>query len=48
MRNEGTALEEAIAETIRVGELADGRVEISHLKVDSPSRWGASDEGARR
>ena len=42
MRNEGTALEDAIAETIRVGELTGGRVEISHLKVDSPSRWGAS------
>ena len=42
MRNEGTALEEAIAETIHVGELTGGRVEISHLKVDSPSRWGTS------
>ena len=42
MRNEGTALEEAIAETIRVGELAGCRVQISHLKVDSPNRWGAS------
>jgi N-acyl-D-amino-acid deacylase len=43
MRNEGTALEDAIAETIRVGDLIEGRVEISHLKVDSPSRWGLSD-----
>jgi N-acyl-D-amino-acid deacylase len=42
MRNEGTALEEAIQETIRVGEAASCRVQISHLKVDSPSRWGAS------
>jgi N-acyl-D-amino-acid deacylase len=42
MRNEGTALEEAIAETIRIGEAAGARVQISHLKVDSPSRWGAS------
>ena len=42
MRNEGTALEEAIAETIRVGEASMCRVQISHLKVDSPSRWGAS------
>ena len=42
MRNEGTELEEAVAETIRVGELAMCRVQISHLKVDSPSRWGAS------
>jgi N-acyl-D-amino-acid deacylase len=42
MRNEGTALEEAVTETIRVGESASCRVQISHLKVDSPSRWGAS------
>jgi N-acyl-D-amino-acid deacylase len=42
MRNEGTELEEAIAETIRIGEMTGGRVEISHLKVDSPNRWGAS------
>lgn len=42
MRNEGTALEQAIAETIHVGELTGGRVEISHLKVDSPARWGTS------
>src|SRR5688500_9342014 len=44
MRNEGTALEEAIAETIRVGEISGARVQISHLKVDSPSRWGASEK----
>lgn len=43
MRNEGTKLEEAIAETIRVGELSGARVQVSHLKVDSPSRWGASE-----
>jgi N-acyl-D-amino-acid deacylase len=42
MRNEGTALEDAIAETIRVGEISGARVQISHLKVDSPNRWGAS------
>src|SRR5205085_11399424 len=44
MRNEGTELEEAIAETIRVGDMAGARIEISHLKVDSPSRWGASEK----
>jgi N-acyl-D-amino-acid deacylase len=43
MRNEGTALEESIEETIRVGEAAGARIQISHLKVDSPNRWGASD-----
>jgi N-acyl-D-amino-acid deacylase len=42
MRNEGTELEKAVAETIRIGELAMCRVQISHLKVDSPNRWGAS------
>ena len=42
MRNEGTALEAAVAETIRVGAATGARVQISHLKVDSPSRWGAS------
>ena len=44
MRNEGTELEQAIAETIRVGEATGERVEISHLKVDSPSLWGASEK----
>jgi N-acyl-D-amino-acid deacylase len=42
MRNEGTALEDAVSETIRIGQLTECRVQISHLKVDSPSRWGAS------
>ena len=44
MRNEGTALEQAIDETIRVGEMSGARVQISHLKVDSPNRWGASEK----
>jgi len=44
MRNEGTALEAAITETLRVGEATGARVQISHLKVDSPSRWGASEK----
>ena len=42
MRNEGTELEQAVAETIQIGTLTGARVQISHLKVDSPSRWGAS------
>ena len=42
MRNEGTALEAAVEESIRVGSTTGARVQISHLKVDSPSRWGAS------
>jgi N-acyl-D-amino-acid deacylase len=44
MRNEGTELEQAVAETIRVGEMTGARVEISHLKVDSPNKWGASEK----
>jgi N-acyl-D-amino-acid deacylase len=42
MRNEGTRLEAAVAEAIRIGEASGARVEISHLKVDSRSHWGAS------
>lgn len=42
MRNEGTELETSIAEAIRVGEAGGCRVQISHLKVDSPARWGAA------
>ena len=42
MRNEGTELEAAVKETIDIGEAAQMAVEISHLKVDAPSRWGAS------
>ena len=44
MRNEGTALEASIEESIRVGITAGARVQISHLKVDSPSRWGISEK----
>jgi len=43
MRNEGTAIDEAVAETIAVAEAAQCPVQISHLKIDSPSRWGAAD-----
>jgi N-acyl-D-amino-acid deacylase len=42
MRNEGTELEKSITETIRIGEAGLARIQISHLKVDSPNRWGAS------
>src|SRR3954465_1355422 len=42
MRNEGTQLEPAVEEPIPIGEMAMCRVQISHLKVDSPSHWGAS------
>ena len=42
MRNEGTALLDSVRESIRVAELLDMRLEISHLKVDSPKQWGTS------
>ena len=42
MRNEGTELEAAVAETLAIGEQAGIAVQVSHLKVDAPSRWGAS------
>ncbi len=42
MRNEGTELEAAVAETIAIGRQAGLAVQVSHLKVDAPSRWGAS------
>ena len=47
MRNEGTELEQAVAETIRVGDASRCRVQISHLKVDSPQPLGRQHAGAR-
>ncbi len=44
MRNEGTELEAAVAETLAIGEAAGTAVQVSHLKVDAPSRWGASEK----
>jgi N-acyl-D-amino-acid deacylase len=48
MRNEGTALDEAVAEAIRVGEQGKCAVQVSHLKVDSPANWGASAKALAR
>jgi len=42
LRNEGTDLPAALTEAIRVGSLVGMPVEISHLKIDSPSHWGES------
>lgn len=42
MRNEGTEIEAALTETLAVGEQAGCPVEVSHLKIDSPNRWGLS------
>jgi N-acyl-D-amino-acid deacylase len=41
MRNEGTEIEKSLAETLAVGERAGCPVQVSHLKIDSPSRWGS-------
>ena len=42
LRNEGTALQGALEEALRVSETGSCRAQISHLKVDSPSHWGNS------
>ncbi len=42
MRNEGTEIEKSVRETISVGEQAHCRVQISHIKIDSPSHWNES------
>jgi N-acyl-D-amino-acid deacylase len=42
MRNEGTDVQESIAESIRAIRRVDMPLEISHLKIDSPARWGSS------
>jgi N-acyl-D-amino-acid deacylase len=44
MRNEGTELEAALQEALDIGGAAQCPVEISHLKVDAPSRWGDSEK----
>ena len=43
MRNEGTALEASIDESIRIARRLDMALQISHLKIDSPSRWGSAE-----
>lgn len=42
MRNEDATVEQAIKESLEVGALANCPVEISHFKISSKSRWGAS------
>jgi N-acyl-D-amino-acid deacylase len=48
MRNEGTAIDSSVAETIGVGQAAGCRVQISHLKIDSPKNWGAGKRALER
>jgi N-acyl-D-amino-acid deacylase len=43
LRNEGTHLEAALAEAISLARLLRMPLQVSHLKVDSPSMWGQSD-----
>ena len=40
LRDEGPQVDAAIAEAIAIGEAAGCPVQISHLKIDSPSVWG--------
>ncbi len=42
LRNEGTEIESAVAEALAIGDEAKIAVQVSHLKIDAPSRWGAS------
>jgi N-acyl-D-amino-acid deacylase len=42
MRNEGTEIEAALGEAIRLASLLDMPLQISHLKIDSPRRWGSA------
>ena len=42
MRNEGLKIEDAISEALEVGQQAGCPVELSHFKVSSKKRWGAS------
>jgi N-acyl-D-amino-acid deacylase len=42
MRNEDETVEQSIKESLEVGERAKCPVEISHFKISSKKRWGAS------
>ena len=42
MRDEGNAVLDSMDETIRVGREAGIRVQISHLKQDTPKAWGSA------
>ena len=39
MRSEGTTLDEAVDEVIRIGRQAGARVHISHIKTAGPQNW---------
>jgi N-acyl-D-amino-acid deacylase len=42
MRNEDETVEQSIRESLEIGRLAECPVEISHFKISSKKRWGAS------
>jgi N-acyl-D-amino-acid deacylase len=42
MRNEDATVEQSIKESLEIGALASCPVEISHFKISSKARWGAS------
>ncbi len=42
MRNEGVDVEKSILESLEIGRVSGCPVEISHFKVSSKKRWGAS------
>ncbi len=44
MRDEGIAVEEAIRESLAVGEAARCPVHISHFKISARKRWGFSEQ----
>ena len=41
MREQGAKLHDSIDETVRIGREANMPVQISHLKVKGPARWGS-------
>ncbi|HTL46518.1 MAG TPA: D-aminoacylase [Verrucomicrobiae bacterium] len=47
MRNEGSRLIEAIEETLRIGEAAGAKIQISHLKAAGKNNWPKIDEALR-
>jgi len=41
MREQGAKLHDSISETVRIGREANMPVQISHLKIKGPARWGS-------
>ncbi|MDX2031671.1 MAG: D-aminoacylase [Blastocatellia bacterium] len=47
MRDEGEFIERSVRESLEIGALAGCPVEISHFKISSRKRWGASEVSIR-